>query len=134
MPNHTALAIAIWLREVARSHREAAQAKIAVLTTGQRVELGEQELSPHTLQAFAQSNISQASMLEALAYQVEQRTWPTEGPDIYVHHLHHGQTACRRPDIPGDWPLGHKWSNNWNEVTCPRCIATLRDRESVQEP
>ena len=40
-----------------------------------------------------------------------------------VHHLHGGVTACRMPGLPGSWPEGHKWSEDWLEVTCAECRA-----------
>lgn len=122
-PNPTATAIAEWLREVARAHRRHAQAEIALARSQAPLELGGSPVDPRALGAFAQGNLNQAQLLEVLAYQVEQRPWPTEGPALYVHHLHHGRAACGRPDVPGDWPPGHKWSDAWADVTCPGCLA-----------
>lgn len=120
-PNPTATAIAAWLREVADQHRKAAGTEIALAGSGEVKE----PFDPATLRALAQSNLNGAQMLEGLAYQVEQRTWPMDGPEVYVHHLHHGRPACGRPDVPGDWPAGHKWSANWGEVTCSECLLRL---------
>lgn len=126
-PNPTATAIAAWLREVAANHRLAGERKIAVLEGGQStVDLGDRTVEASVYRVFAQGNLNEAQLLEVLAYQVEQRTWPTEGPDLYVHHLHHGGAACGRPDVPGDWPAGHKWSADWADVTCPACLERLR--------
>ena len=48
-----------------------------------------------------------------------------------VHYLHHGQTACAKPGPPKLWKAGHKWSGDWDDVDCPRCLSTnslaLRD-------
>jgi len=42
-----------------------------------------------------------------------------------VHHLRRSVTACGMPGLPGDWPDGHRWSGEWPEVTCRRCVRTL---------
>lgn len=123
-PNPTAVAIAAWLRQVANRHREAAAAKEPFFRAG--IELGPgSQIDGTTLRAFAQLNLTEATLLEVLAHQVERRSWPTEGPAAYVHHLHHGVTACCRSDVPGNWPPGQKWSADWVEVTCPACLKAL---------
>lgn len=45
---------------------------------------------------------------------------------MIVHHLHHGRTACAmsgRHGTPPEWPDGHFWSANWQDVDCQSCIA-----------
>lgn len=32
-----------------------------------------------------------------------------------------GMTACLMQDVPKNWPEGHRWSSDWEEVTCPAC-------------
>jgi hypothetical protein len=38
-----------------------------------------------------------------------------------VHHLHHGRTPCEMRGVPAEWPDGHLWSVNWEDVTCELC-------------
>lgn len=45
-----------------------------------------------------------------------------------VHHLHHGRTPCGMPGVPGDWAPEHRWSVNWDEVTCEPCLSLQRLR------
>jgi hypothetical protein len=47
--------------------------------------------------------------------------------DVTVHRLMFGRSACMMTDlfgVPGGWPEGHKWSNLWIEVNCPKCKIT----------
>lgn len=39
-----------------------------------------------------------------------------------VHFLGYGMTACQMQGPPKDWPEGHRWTSNWDEVTCPECL------------
>lgn len=55
-----------------------------------------------------------------------------------VHYLHHMGVPCGGPNgisqlptvplilkissVPGDWPDGHLWSDNWADVNCPGCL------------
>jgi hypothetical protein len=119
-PNPTAMAIARWLRAVACRHRQAAAAKEPFFLEGLHV--GGFVVDPGTLRAFAQSNLNEANLLEVLAHQVEGRAWPTEGPELWVHHMRQGRTACGREDMPSEWPDGHRFASRWDEVTCPDCL------------
>jgi hypothetical protein len=40
-----------------------------------------------------------------------------------VHFLRHGVSPCGMLGVPAEWPPGHRWSSEWADVTCPRCIA-----------
>ena len=42
---------------------------------------------------------------------------------MIVHFMGYGYTACMIPGPPKDWPEGHKWSSDWNDITCPGCLA-----------
>lgn len=40
-----------------------------------------------------------------------------------VHFMQYGHTACLENGPPKDWPVGHLWSSDWQDVTCPLCLA-----------
>jgi|ERR1044071_5353021 hypothetical protein len=40
-----------------------------------------------------------------------------------IHHMRHGHAACGLPMPPAEWPEDHKWSDNWDEVTCRGCLS-----------
>lgn len=42
---------------------------------------------------------------------------------LTVHYMQYGMTACLENGPPSKWPDHHKWSSDWNDVTCPACIA-----------
>ena len=42
---------------------------------------------------------------------------------ITVHYMQHGMTACLVNGPPANWPPGHRWSNDWDDVTCEACLA-----------
>src|SRR5215472_10963137 len=43
-----------------------------------------------------------------------------------VHSLRRGLPRCRfTTDIPANWPLGHFWSGEIDEVNCPQCKEIL---------
>jgi len=43
-----------------------------------------------------------------------------------VHHLNAGVAACTVVvGLPKDWPAGHLWSADWNDVTCAECRKRL---------
>jgi hypothetical protein len=41
-----------------------------------------------------------------------------------VHYLQAGVTRCQiqMPGLPMTWPSLHRWSDNWDEVSCPACL------------
>jgi len=44
--------------------------------------------------------------------------------DLVVHFMQYGKTACLKPGIPGrDWEENHRWSSDWEDVTCQHCLA-----------
>lgn len=52
-----------------------------------------------------------------------------------VHHLHHGFAACAHLDnrlqvLPCYWPAGHRWSSDWSDVNCLKCLAYKPRKES----
>lgn len=40
-----------------------------------------------------------------------------------VHLVGGGMVACMREMPPAVWPEGHYWSSEWEDVTCPDCLA-----------
>lgn len=40
-----------------------------------------------------------------------------------IHYLNRGFTPCDLEGIPKDWPVGHRWSCDWEDVTCRCCLA-----------
>lgn len=43
--------------------------------------------------------------------------------NLIVHFMGHGMTACQIPGTPGkDWGPGHRWSADWDDVTCEQCL------------
>lgn len=38
-----------------------------------------------------------------------------------IHFMQYGMTACMREGPPSRWPEGHRWSSDWNDVTCEDC-------------
>lgn len=51
-----------------------------------------------------------------------------------VHYLKYGKTACpfsrEHGAPPAAWPRGHVWSQRWQDVTCPECLAAKPQGES----
>jgi hypothetical protein len=47
---------------------------------------------------------------------------------LTVHFMQYGHTACMMAGLPKDWAAGHRWSGDWNDVTCEQC---LRGREPI---
>lgn len=41
---------------------------------------------------------------------------------LIVHYMGCGLTACMRQGPPKLWPDNHRWSSDWNEVTCNECL------------
>ena len=41
--------------------------------------------------------------------------------ETIVHFMQYGFTACLQNGPPNAWPDGHKWSSQWNDVTCQAC-------------
>lgn len=41
---------------------------------------------------------------------------------LTVHFMQYGQTACQMAGAPKDWAAGHRWSSDWNDVTCEECL------------
>lgn len=40
---------------------------------------------------------------------------------LTVHFLQYGHTPCLMETPPSTWPEHHKWTSNWDEVTCAAC-------------
>lgn len=43
--------------------------------------------------------------------------------NVIVHMMQFGHTACLINGPPSSWPENHKWTPNWDEVTCFTCMA-----------
>lgn len=70
------------------------------------------ELPKETVQKVWQAVASSASFVE-----LEGKT---------VHILKHGQSHCKMPGVPGEWPEGHIWISFQDPdiraaATCPEC-------------
>jgi hypothetical protein len=53
---------------------------------------------------------------------------------IVVHHLKFGQTDCpmsKDYGAPTTWPRGNSYSQRWQDVTCPGCLAAKPDDASA---
>lgn len=48
---------------------------------------------------------------------------------LTVHFMQLGQTPCQMTGVPKDWAAGHRWSGDWEDVTCQEC---LRGRELIE--
>ncbi len=47
---------------------------------------------------------------------------------ISVHYLNSGFTACDIVSgVPGTWPDGHKWTPDFDLVTCPDCKKYIKE-------
>lgn len=40
-----------------------------------------------------------------------------------IHMVHFGMCACSMEMPPAKWPPNHSWSSDWEDVTCPACLA-----------
>jgi hypothetical protein len=41
---------------------------------------------------------------------------------LVVHFMGYGMTACQMAGVPKEWPQGHRWSSDWEDVTCQSCL------------
>lgn len=72
---------------------------------------------PHDLPKETLHGVWQAVAASAGYVELEGKT---------VHILKHGQSHCRMPGVPGEWPAGHIWLGFQDQdiraaVTCPEC-------------
>jgi hypothetical protein len=51
-------------------------------------------------------------------------------PEI-IHFLREGRTPCLMRGVPRDWPSGHRWSDDWAQVTCAVCRAAYEAVEGA---
>lgn len=56
----------------------------------------------------------------------------TPAPAI-VHFLRYGRTPCVMRGVPGSWPPGNSWSDNWASVTCALCLAARLLEEAADD-
>lgn len=43
-------------------------------------------------------------------------------PLLTVHFMGYGMTACQMEGVPKEWSQGHRWSADWEDVTCEHCL------------
>lgn len=42
---------------------------------------------------------------------------------VCIHYLQYGQTPCGMAGVPRDWPEGHVWVRDWEDVNCRGCLS-----------
>jgi hypothetical protein len=78
---------------------------------------------------YHRSEVVEAVLL--IVSEIMDASVPEKSQDIpkVVHYMEYGLFACQKAVTPGNWGLGHVWSSEWKDVTCPDCLS---GRDSIE--